>query len=359
MSNTQQTLAQMVRAKYPGAYSDMDDVTLEKNVLAKHPEYSDLPRTKAQSDMQHTLLNMTAAMSGQPMQTPAEQAEFEQGKKAGATSAAETVGGTLGAESFPAMRGLVGALARIFATGGGAAAGNAAGQLGTTGTIDPAQVGTAGATWSGFAAGGETLGALSEARTALGSMLYGPDGKLSSFGKALVHPTQLPEQILRATIPPPEPTVAKAVPIRTSPNFNAQEYNAGRASMNPPEPAAPAPPSPFAGATSTATPVGNAKLPVTGDIPKGSSTPFGEPTNIQYVDKFGKPATGKIVEPGSTPPDVKVTYQSVPKAQLYGKVMSGDMNAINEWMRRGLELPDNVKFLVEDAGAKPWRNYDK
>src|SRR5271167_4170756 len=46
MSATQQTLAQMVRSKYPGAYDDMDDVTLEKNVLAKHPEYSDLPTTK-------------------------------------------------------------------------------------------------------------------------------------------------------------------------------------------------------------------------------------------------------------------------------------------------------------------------
>jgi hypothetical protein len=47
MSATQQTLAQMVRSKYPGAYDDMDDVSLEKSVLAKHPEYSDLPTTKS------------------------------------------------------------------------------------------------------------------------------------------------------------------------------------------------------------------------------------------------------------------------------------------------------------------------
>lgn len=45
MSATQQTLAQMIRAKHPGSYDDMDDVTLEKSVLAKYPQYSDLPQT--------------------------------------------------------------------------------------------------------------------------------------------------------------------------------------------------------------------------------------------------------------------------------------------------------------------------
>ena len=35
-------LAQRIRAKYPGAYDDMDDAALEKAVLAKHPEYADL-----------------------------------------------------------------------------------------------------------------------------------------------------------------------------------------------------------------------------------------------------------------------------------------------------------------------------
>lgn len=40
-----QTLAQAVRAKYPGAYDDMDDYTLESKVLSKYPQYSDFPRT--------------------------------------------------------------------------------------------------------------------------------------------------------------------------------------------------------------------------------------------------------------------------------------------------------------------------
>lgn len=42
------TLAQAVRTKYPGVYDDMDDVTLEQKVLAKYPQYADMPRTQAQ-----------------------------------------------------------------------------------------------------------------------------------------------------------------------------------------------------------------------------------------------------------------------------------------------------------------------
>ena len=48
-------LAQRIRAKYPGAYDDMDDAALEKAVLAKHPEYADLaqpeqPKAQAQPE---------------------------------------------------------------------------------------------------------------------------------------------------------------------------------------------------------------------------------------------------------------------------------------------------------------------
>lgn len=35
-------LAALIRAKFPGAYDDLDDAALEKSVLAKHPEYQDL-----------------------------------------------------------------------------------------------------------------------------------------------------------------------------------------------------------------------------------------------------------------------------------------------------------------------------
>lgn len=43
-----QTLAQRIRAKFPGSYDDMDDATLESKVLAKYPQYGDLPRTQVQ-----------------------------------------------------------------------------------------------------------------------------------------------------------------------------------------------------------------------------------------------------------------------------------------------------------------------
>lgn len=42
-----QTLAQMVRAKYPGAYDDVGDYQLEQKILAKYPQYKDMPQTKA------------------------------------------------------------------------------------------------------------------------------------------------------------------------------------------------------------------------------------------------------------------------------------------------------------------------
>jgi hypothetical protein len=37
-------LAKRLRAKYPGAYDDMDDAALERAVIAKHPEYADMAR---------------------------------------------------------------------------------------------------------------------------------------------------------------------------------------------------------------------------------------------------------------------------------------------------------------------------
>src|SRR5215469_3164383 len=46
MPNDSKTLAQMIRAKYPGAYDDLSDTELEQKILAKYPQYSDLPRTQ-------------------------------------------------------------------------------------------------------------------------------------------------------------------------------------------------------------------------------------------------------------------------------------------------------------------------
>lgn len=43
-------LAAKVRAKFPGAYDDLDDAALEKQVLAKHPEYADLATPEKPAD---------------------------------------------------------------------------------------------------------------------------------------------------------------------------------------------------------------------------------------------------------------------------------------------------------------------
>lgn len=42
-------LSKRIRAKFPGVYDDLDDATLEKAVLAKHPEYADLAQPEPQA----------------------------------------------------------------------------------------------------------------------------------------------------------------------------------------------------------------------------------------------------------------------------------------------------------------------
>jgi len=69
MPQDQQTLAQMVRAKYPGAYDDMDDVSLENQVLAKYPEYGDLPRTQSAQTGTLPAYSQITGISAQPKST--------------------------------------------------------------------------------------------------------------------------------------------------------------------------------------------------------------------------------------------------------------------------------------------------
>lgn len=147
------------------------------------------------------------------------------------------------------------------------------------------------------------------------------------------------------------------------PDQLTQAMREGRAAKLPirmPRPAASESQSPFAGLPSSS-PSDTAaspqpKLPF---LPSASeSTTTGAPAAI--VPKGATPKKSLIVEPGSEPPDVKVTYQSVPQPDLLQKVMSGDKLAITEWQRRGLQLPPNVGYMVESgAGTLPWRNYRK
>lgn len=74
-----------------------------------------------------------------------------------------------------------------------------------------------------------------------------------------------------------------------------------------------------------------------------------------------QPTKSRIQSPESAPPvEQKITYQSVKGPDLLKKVMSGDMDAIVEWQRRGLPLPANVKYMVEQGQrTQPWRNLEK
>src|SRR5215472_16128539 len=71
------------------------------------------------------------------------------------------------------------------------------------------------------------------------------------------------------------------------------------------------------------------------------------------------PQQSNIVLPGSEPPAVKVTYQSVSREQLYDMARKGDIQAGLELIRnpKGFELPPNFKYLIEATAKKiPWRN---
>jgi hypothetical protein len=89
------------------------------------------------------------------------------------------------------------------------------------------------------------------------------------------------------------------------------------------------------------------------------TTPFQQQPGPQFVSKFAPPEQSKLVTPESAPPDVKVTYQSIPQNELLRKVKTGDKFAITEWQRRGLTLPPNVRYMIETGGTKPWRAYSE
>lgn len=111
------TLAQRIRAKYPGAYDDLNDQQLESSIKAKYPGvYDDIPTTAAPSSLMD------------PSRRPVSAEDFiDKGQRAeGATfaeklgNAAKMIGGAL-----PTVGGMVGG-----AVGGvpGAAIGGAAGE---------------------------------------------------------------------------------------------------------------------------------------------------------------------------------------------------------------------------------------
>jgi hypothetical protein len=46
-----ESLAQLIRAKYPGAYDQVDDATLEKAIIAKYPQYAQMAKPEPQEQV--------------------------------------------------------------------------------------------------------------------------------------------------------------------------------------------------------------------------------------------------------------------------------------------------------------------
>lgn len=137
---TSAEFAAKIKAKYPQYVTIPDDELTEK-IISKHPEYADKvalpaktatilsPEEQAQS---RTLSNMTAAMSGQPMASPEDQARAEIGKQAGFGAAAATAGSVLAPVPAAEAAGLGGTALRTLLSGAGAAPGVAVGQQNPT-----------------------------------------------------------------------------------------------------------------------------------------------------------------------------------------------------------------------------------
>lgn len=215
----------------------------------------------------------------------------------------------------------------------------------------------------GGLAGAESPAAVSKVGRMIGGKVYMPDGALSPWAEALTHPTKMPETVLRSIIPEkpsfPGASLPSAEEFYAQKGADLTKRGVQQAALD--RQAATAtkaaaknalPPDPFSGMTSTKAPIGNAPLPEAALTPQ-------QP--IQMVNKFTPPEQGKIVLPGSKPPNVKVTYQSYPREKLYQMAKMGDLNAGLELLRnpKGFELPPNFKYLIEEGAKMPWRNPEK
>ena len=280
--------------------------------------------------------------------------EFEKQKQGAVKTGAELESAGLAGEAVPALRGLLGVITRMGATGGGAAAGNVVGQVATTGTVNPKETAQTGGAFAGLEGIGEAFSGL---KGALSKLFYSggvaADGtpELSKVGRAILHPTELPEAALRATVPPPEEAIAAAK--AQAGELNAKDLEAkmaeveaarqkelaqwerlknidAQAKMN-------------RGRQQTALDLVEAK--------KNAPSPFeGAPSN----------PTGKIVSPDSPPPPINKTYVSYPADLLVKLAEGGDLNAWRELIRnpRGLDITQikGYKFLM-DAHVRPGRVY--
>jgi hypothetical protein len=157
-------LAQRIRAKYPGAYDDIDDATLEKQVLAKHPEYADLaqpePQKPAQSPKPSVTTQQLAAQGPSAMSATKGQA-FKSTLKMAGEHPGQTGALLAGAAAAPFTGGLsvpaaMGVEAAVGA--GGAGAGHLVKSAATQQAPDVVRMLTDMATQGAIGAGGPLAG---------------------------------------------------------------------------------------------------------------------------------------------------------------------------------------------------------
>ena len=309
---------------------------------------------------------------------------------------------------MPALKGAVGVLSRILGTGAGAGAGNVAGQLETTGKVDPMEALKEGGKWSLFQGGGEFLSSLANLRSSLSRLVYSGEitangtPALSKTAESIMHPTTMPENVLRATIPPSPEAVAaiKASRGAAFENEFTKQYDAfvkskeanaadleeqmktvettrqkeladierlknqeaqslmnrgkqqatldAQAAKNAPEP------TPFPGATSSSTTsaFSDLKLPEPGKIPQGAPALFSGKPPVQ------EPSV--IQSPLSPAPPINRTLVSYDRDLLVHMARGGDLNALRELIRNPGNIDvasavPNSKFLLE--GGAPTNIY--
>lgn len=356
MANDAKTLAQMIRAKYPGAYDDLSDTELEQKILAKYPQYGDLPRTQSIPGApnglppvpkpgnpilgenivsQHRMVPGPGGGIPQDYDLPESQVKAGQDLTNAALGTAAT---GLGLATAPVAT--IGSLTGGYLGGKGAKAGTKAAGGGET-LQDIAETGgnllggyLGGMSGSALQGGVNNLIA-NIARDESGNVLSPKEILWSPFKKGLDKVVPLTEEQAAARdaasfAANAKPIAGPSSPIKTSPYFDKTSYQAGILARK--------------------TPSG---------IPVGNPTPFAVGSSTQEAG--WQPAVTKVpIRPMPTGP---LTPESVPGPDSSGKgtlltplAKTGDPRAAAELLRRGrrvLFVPDSdsPKYISSDDFA--------
>ena len=357
MADDAKTLAQLIRQKYPNSYQDLSDTELEEKILAKFPQYGNLPRTqsipgapnglpgvpKAPNPIlgenvvsQHRMVPGPGGGIPQDYDLPESQVAAGQNLTNAALGTAAT-----GTGLVTAPVATVGSLVGGYLGGKGAKAGTKAAGGGET-LQDIAETG--GNLLGGYLGGmgGSAIqGGVNNlvakiARDENGNVLSSPTEILwAPFKKALdkVVPMTAEQQAARDAAQfasDAKPISGPSSPIKTSPYFDKTSYQEGILSRK--------------------TPSG---------IPVGNPTPFAAGSATQEAGF--QPAVTKVpIRPMPTGP---LTPESVPGPDTSGKgnlltplAKTGDPRAAAELLRRGRKVlfvsdSDSPKYISADDFA--------